>query len=426
MNRGLFTRDFTLVVIGQIISLFGNAVIRFALPLYLLNQTGSSVLLGTVTAWALVPSIVFSPIGGIVADRVNKRTIMVVLDFFTAAVTLGFSTCLEGESLVLLLTLTLMLLYGIAGAYQPSVQASIPALVKRDNLMTANAVINVVSSFSSLLGPALGGILYSVCGLRPLLWVCAACFTLSAIMEIFIKIPFQKQSSGGRIRDIVRADFMESIRFIRRERPVIGKVTQIACGINLFLSSLILVGMPWLVTEVFVLSEKANQLYGFAQGALAMGGLLGGMAAGIFGGRMNIRKTGNLVIAAALCLVPIGVSLFFGFPDLVSYGILTFFCFLIMILATVFTVRMISFVQAETPKHLIGKVMSVILTISMCAQPLGNVLYGVLFERLRGREFVVILLAAAASSVLAVSTKRVFQALPNEGKEPDGMRQEKE
>ena len=184
--------------------------------------------------------------------------------------------------------------------------------------------------------------------------------------------------------------------------------------------------MPWLVTEVFVLSEKANQLYGFAQGALAMGGLLGGMAAGIFGGRMNIRKTGNLVIAAALCLVPIGVSLFFGFPDLVSYGILTFFCFLIMILATVFTVRMISFVQAETPKHLIGKVMSVILTISMCAQPLGNVLYGVLFERLRGREFVVILLAAAASSVLAVSTKRVFQALPNEGKEPDGMRQEKE
>ena len=70
--------------------------------------------------------------------------------------------------------------------------------------------------------------------------------------------------------------------------------------------------------------------------------------------------------------------------------------------------------------------MSVILTISMCAQPLGNVLYGVLFERLRGREFVVILLAAAASSVLAVSTKRVFQALPNEGKEPDGMRQEKE
>lgn len=415
MNRGLFTKDFTLVVIGQIISLFGNAVLRFALPLYLLNQTGSPALLGVVTAGALIPSIVFSPIGGMVADRVNKRTVMVVLDFFTAAVTWGFSMCLEGESLVFLLTGTLMLLYGIAGAYQPSVQASIPALIKRENLIAANAVINVVSSFSSLLGPALGGILYSVCGLRPLLWICAVCFTLSAIMEIFINIPFQKQNAEGRIRDLVRADFAESFRFIRRERPVIGKVTQIACGINLFLSSLILVGTPWLVTEVFMLGEKANQLYGFAQGALAFGGLLGGMLAGIFARRMNIRKTGNLVVAAALCLVPIAISLFLGFPDLVSYGILTFCCFLIMILATVFTVRMISFVQAETPKHLIGKVMSVILTISMCAQPLGNVLYGILFERLRGLEFMVILLAAASSFVLAICTKEVFQALPEEG-----------
>ena len=87
----LFSKDFTLVVIGQIISLFGNAGVRFVLPLYLLNQTGSSVLYGLVTACAFIPTILMSPIGGIVADRVNKRNIMVVLDFFTAGVILGFS-----------------------------------------------------------------------------------------------------------------------------------------------------------------------------------------------------------------------------------------------------------------------------------------------------------------------------------------------
>ena len=77
MNQKLFSKDFTLVIIGQIISLFGNATIRFALPLYLLNHTGSSALYGMVTACAFIPAILLSPIGGIIADRINKRNIMV-------------------------------------------------------------------------------------------------------------------------------------------------------------------------------------------------------------------------------------------------------------------------------------------------------------------------------------------------------------
>ena len=140
MRTKLFEKDFTLVVIGQIISLFGNATIRFALPLYLLNQTGSSALYGTVTACAFIPAVLMSPIGGIIADRVNKRNVMVLLDFFTAAVIMAFSLLRGGENLILLMTVTLMLLYGIAGAYQPSVQASVPVLVSQEHLMEANSV----------------------------------------------------------------------------------------------------------------------------------------------------------------------------------------------------------------------------------------------------------------------------------------------
>ena len=116
MNKKLFTRDFTLVVIGQIISLFGNATIRFALPLYLMNLTGSAALFGTVTACAFIPSVLVSPVGGIIADRINKRNIMVALDFFTAAVILLFSLLKNDTNVVVRLTVTLMLLYGIAGA----------------------------------------------------------------------------------------------------------------------------------------------------------------------------------------------------------------------------------------------------------------------------------------------------------------------
>ena len=195
MKQKLFTKDFTLVVAGQIISLFGNAALRFALPLYLLNLTGSSALYGTVTACAFVPSI------------------MVILDFFTAAVIFTFTMLMNRADLTVLLTVTLMLLYGIAGAYQPSVQAAIPALASQEHFMQANSIINTISSFSSLTGPVLGGILYSAYGLEPVLWVCMACFVMSAVMEIFICIPFQKQDAREGIFQIVRTDFAQSIHF---------------------------------------------------------------------------------------------------------------------------------------------------------------------------------------------------------------------
>jgi MFS family permease len=412
MNQKLFSKDFTLVVIGQIISLFGNAGVRFALPLYLLNLTGSSALYGTVTACAFIPAILLSPIGGIVADRVNKRNIMVILDFFTAAVIIAFSLLMNGVNLILLLTVTLMLLYGIAGAYQPSVQASIPALIHQDNFMAANSIINTISSFASLIGPVLGGVLYSAYGLEPVLWVCVVCFILSAVMEMFIKIPFQKQASDGGVLKIAGSDFAESIRFIRKEKPVIGKALLVVCGINLFLAAMIIVALPYLVTEVLDLeASQANRLYGFAEGALAAGGLAGGIGAGIFANKLALHKSGDLVIACAICVFPIGAALILFSSGMVNYIIITVCCFAIMVFSTIFTVQMMSFIQTETPQNLIGKVIAVILTVSMCAQPLGNAFYGVLFEICKGFEYIVVLFSGAASLMIAIGTRNIFKRL---------------
>lgn len=91
MKQQVFSRDFTLVVIGQIISLFGNAILHFALPLYLLRETGSSALFGVVTACSFLPMVILSPIGGAVADRGNKRSMMAGLDFFTAGLILMYA-----------------------------------------------------------------------------------------------------------------------------------------------------------------------------------------------------------------------------------------------------------------------------------------------------------------------------------------------
>ena len=125
----LWNKNFTLVVIGQIISLFGNAILRFALPLYLLDLTGSSSIYGAVLACSTIPMIVLSPVGGILADRVNKRNIMVFLDFFTTVVILVFSVCFGRINCVILILSIMIILYAIQGTYQPTVQSSIPSLV---------------------------------------------------------------------------------------------------------------------------------------------------------------------------------------------------------------------------------------------------------------------------------------------------------
>lgn len=412
MKEKLFSKDFTMVVIGQIISLFGNAAIRFVLPLYLLNRTGSAMLYGIVTACAFIPSVLLSPAGGIVADRVNKKNIMVALDFFTAALIAAFAMLKGGVGLIPLLTVTLMLLYGIAGAYQPTVQASIPALVGKEHFMAANSVIQTISSVSSLLGPVIGGILYSAYGLEPVLWVCIACFFASAVMEIFIKIPFKKQVFSGSIWSMVKSDFTQSIRFIRKEKPVVGKGMLVAFGINLFLSSMLNVGMPYLITEVLDLgSLQANQLYGFAEGALAAGGLCGAACAGIFARRLAVQKAGNLIVACAICVFPMGFALMLCSSGLVNYIVMTLCCFMIMICSTIFVIQIMSFVQAETPQNLTGKVIAVIFSISVCAQPLGSALYGALFELCGGMEYGVVLFAGLAALAIAVCTKNIFVAV---------------
>ena len=230
--------------------------------------------------------------------------------------------------------------------------------------------------------------------------------------SVFIHIPFVRQASRGGILQTAKADFSESIGYIRKDKPVIGKVMLVVCGINLFLSALILVGMPYLITEVLELEAAwSNKLYGFAQGALAAGGLAGGICAGIFAEKLSVKKVGNLIVACALSLFPVGLTLMLCSSGMVNYLVLTVCCFVIMVLSTICGVQLLSFIQTETPQNLIGKVIAVTLTISMCAQPLGNALYGVLFEVCGGMEFVVILFAGGVSLAISYSTKNIFEKL---------------
>lgn len=413
MEHNKFSKDFILVVIGQIISLFGNAVMRFALPIHLLNETGSAALLGVVSGLAFIPLAIMSPIGGLIADRVNKRNIMVCLDFFTAFLVTMFVLLYGQIGIVTIILIMLFLLYGISGAYQPSVQSSIPLLVPEEKVMTANAAINMVSSLSGLLGPALGGMAYAAWGIMPVLYGCIACFAFSAVMEIFIKIPFEKRERKASLLHEAKVDLIESIHYIGKERAEIGKLTLCCALINVSLSALMIIGLPVVVMQVleFPAAQDASKMYGFMQAILAVGGLAGGLLAGILGGKMDITGFWKLLFASGFLLIPIGVVLMMNCSAYTAYAVMAVCGLIIMACATIFTIQAMSYVQVTTPTHLIGKVISWIIAISTCAQPIGQVLYGFTFEKLTGQLWIIFFAAAVVTAVIAVFGKKICAQL---------------
>lgn len=401
----LFNRNFLLVVIGQIISLFGNAVLRFALPLYLLDETGSSVIFGAVMAFSFIPMVILSPIGGMLADRLNKRNIMVVLDFGTALLTVIFLISIRSFSPVVVAAIVMMILYGIQAIYQPSVQASMPFLQEPENLMQANAIVNQISSLASLLGPVIGGVVYGIYGVASVVITAGICFFCSAVMEIFIHIPYRKQKTAGSMWETVKSDFKESMAFVKNEQPVIFKVIIMVALINLFVTSMVLVGIPVIIRVYLGMSSQA---LGAAQGVQAAGGLAGGILIGVLAKKLDIKKAWKILLTAAATIFPMGIVLMWNPAVNLSYGVITGFTGILMVCATMFSVQMMVFVQAETPKHLIGKVISVVIAIATCSQPVGQALYGVLFDMMENQPGVIVLATGVIAVLICVASRRIF------------------
>ena len=408
-KSALFTRDFTLVVIGQIISLFGNAILHFALPLYLLRETGSITLFGAVNACSFLPMILMGPIGGTAADRVHKGRIMVVLDFLTAGLTVAYTLLWGKAPLVPLVIVTLMLLYAIAGAYQPAVQASLPLLLSPERLTQGNAVINMVATLANLLGPALGGVIFGLWGLGPILTIGGICFFSSAVMELFIRVPHERRPRDTGVLATVGKDLGESWRYISQERPVFLSVTLVLSAFNLILSAVMIVGIPAIVAQVLGMSDA---YLGLTQAAMGFGGLLGGMLAGVLGTKLKPRHGSVCLLACAGMAGVMGLAVLPGVPTAVSYWLITGIAMAVMAAAMLFTVVLLTLVQAQVPGQLLGKVIACIQAVANCASPLGQAAYGLLFDHLP--PWTVLLAAAALSALVALRSKRVFCRLERE------------
>ena len=128
-QRPLLSRDFVLLVAGQGISLFGNVMLRFAMSMWVLDETGSATIFASVLAISIVPTILLSPFGGVLADRVNRRTIMVALDAISAVLVLASAIVFATTGFHIVAIATMQVLLAVLGAFEtPTVQAALPQM----------------------------------------------------------------------------------------------------------------------------------------------------------------------------------------------------------------------------------------------------------------------------------------------------------
>ncbi len=377
MKEKLFTKNFTLLVLGQVSSLFGNYIMRLALSMYVLELTESAAVFAGLLSAATIPTILLSPFGGILADRADRRNIMVALDAMTGTAVLCAALLLS-EQRALVVIGALLVLLSVLGAFEtPTVQACIPSMLTGDNIIRGNAVVNQTASISYLTAPLLGGIFYSAFGIKPVMYASVLCFFVTAFLECFIRLDYRPAGFGGNALAVAKADFLDSVRFIGKERRDILRILLLAALSRFFVMGVTLVGLPFLVRTVLGLDAR---YYGAAESVLAIAVIAGSMAAGVLAGKIQKGGLSAMLAAVGLCIVPAGLAFLLPAGTGVRYAVLVAaFCGM-QIAISMFSIYAVSMIQQGTPEYMIGKVMAYTSAITMCAQPAGQMVYGFLFD----------------------------------------------
>lgn len=404
-------KDFHLMASGQIITILGSTLLRFALSLYVLDQTGRADIFAGLYAVTSIPFLL-APLGGAIADRFNRRNLMVIFDFINAAIVLTFIVLLFNGSVSILLIGTIMfLLAAVSAMYLPVVMASIPQLVPEKKLEQANGIVNGVQALSNIVAPVLGGILYGVISLKILVIISCLAFFLSAILEMFIKIPFIKRAQESHIIPTIVKDMKEGFIYVLKQ-PFILKSMLLATLLNLILTPLFVVGAPIILR---VTMESSDTLYGIGMGLIDFATILGALSIGFFAKKLQMKTLHYWMFVIALLVIPMTLSvtpliLNMGhYPPFILFILSSIFIAMIM---TIISIYVITVVQKKTPNENLGKVMAIITAVSQCMAPIGQIVYGFMFEVFSLKIYLPILCISFILIILAFVTKKILR---NEG-----------
>ncbi|HKY56131.1 MAG TPA: MFS transporter [Anaerolineales bacterium] len=280
-NRPSGMFGFTIVWLGQIVSVLASSMSQFALTIFMFKETGSATALGLMQVFFITPFLIISPIAGVMIDRYNRKMMMMVSDLAAGLATLAI---LALQALGLLeywhLYVT-SIVYGLGMAFQwPAYSAAISTMVPKEQLGRANGMMSLIEAGPGVIAPLLAGAVLPLIGLTGILVFDVVTFILAigALLIVHIPQPTRtvegSQASGGMLKEAAYG-----FKYIFARPSLLGLQMIFFAG-NLF------AGIAFILLAPMILSRTGNDslMLGSAQTAGAIGGLVGGVLMSAWGG----------------------------------------------------------------------------------------------------------------------------------------------
>jgi MFS family permease len=337
-------RDYRWLWSGQVISGMGNQITRVALPFQVYVLTGSTLAIGALTLFQLIPILLFALGAGSLADAVDRRRLLMVTQT-------GLATCstvlvllaLNGHPPVAALFAVAFLAAGLGAVDQPTRASTIPRLVPKERLPAAIALNQLNFQTASIVGPAAGGLLIATVGIAGAFAIDVVTFvaSLAALVAIRPVPPYPDAARPGL------AAIAEGLRFARQRRAILGSFV-------IDLDAMIF-GMPTSLFPVLALDvfKTGPAGFGLLAAAPAVGAFLGALLSGWVS---TVTRTGRAVVAS---VVGWGLAI-------TAFGLVTFsFPLALLFLAAAGAADVFSavfrsmLVQLETPDNLRGRILSI-------------------------------------------------------------------
>jgi predicted MFS family arabinose efflux permease len=362
----LHYRDFRLLWIGAFMSTCGTFMQALAQGWLVYTMSGSALLLGLDGFLSTGPMLLFSLFGGVIADRVERRKIMLASQWMQMSFALVLAVLIWTKSIRIWHILLLSFLTGSAQSLSgPAYISLLPLLVKREDVPNAVAMNSVQFNLARVIGPALGGVVFAV-------WGAAACFGFNAlsfvaviIAMLMIRMPPVRPAADNRgILDEMR----EGFSFVRR-RPKLQLLTFLAFAGTFF-------GMPLftmlpVVAKSFHMGAKGLS---YLQADYGVGSVIGALFVAATG---YAKQKGRLALLLQLAFALLVVA--FGLSTSVFFTLLTGFFAGACVVGVVSLYS--SLVQLATSDAMRGRVMSIFMLAFRGGMPLGSLLAGSVTER---------------------------------------------
>lgn len=360
-------RNFRLFWTGQLISFTGTWVQYVAQGWLVLKLTDSPFYLGLVGAAGSLPVLLFTLIGGVVADRVQKRIIIILTQIFSMILSFLLAVLTSMDAVMVWHILLLATLFGIVNAFDiPARQSFQIEMVGREDLLNAIALNSAAFNAARIIGPAVAGLLIGYLGLE-------ICFYINAFSFIPVIVGLFKMTFSGNRKDTSTGGFkekiLEGLRFMRDEPKVFTLILLVAIISLLGIPFLAL--MPVFARDILKIGPTGLGLLMSSAGA---GSFIGAISLAF---RANIKK--GLLVAFSGLLFSITLIIF-SVSKVIWLSVFMLFLGgwgMISLMATAN-----SLLQLSVPDDLRGRVMSAFALVFLGFAPIGNLIIGWLAEGL--------------------------------------------